>query len=199
MKRIIYFFILIITITSCAKDLVKWEFSRKPIINEAGDFSNSGLIIHKTISKNDIIAKLDLQDAELKTLKITYADVILNLLNVPQADSIKFELFCDAIPFKPSHTGVVAIKPGSTTKILNEEKIKLGSVSLQAINLVNTILDNVINNGQVIKFDLVARTVPGGALIEGKAEVSIYFDATIWKCIQKPTYAVFEKDKGPCN
>ncbi len=47
--------------------------------------------------------------------------MILNLLDVPQADSIKFELFCDAIPFKPSHTGVVAIKPGSTTKILNEE------------------------------------------------------------------------------
>lgn len=199
MKRIIYFFILMITMTSCDKELVKWEFTRKPKIEEVGDFKSGGLSIHKTISKNDIIAKLDLKDVELKDLKITYADVILNLLDVPQADSVKFELYCDAIPLKPTHTGVVAIKPGTILKVLNHEKIKLGPISLDAISFVNNTLNGVINDGKVIKFNLIARTVPSGALITGNAYVSIYFDAIIWKCIQKPAYALFENDKGPCN
>ncbi|MCC7025538.1 MAG: hypothetical protein LKG19_01335 [Saprospiraceae bacterium] len=200
MKTLFYYCILLMTIMSCKTELVKWEFTKSPTISESGDFTSSGLSIHKTITENDIAAKLDLDNVDLKTLKITYADVLLELLNVPQADSVKFELYCDAIPFKPTHTGTVAIKPGITLKVLNEEKIKLGPVSIGAITFVNNTLDGVINNGNVIKFNLLARTVPPGALITGRANVLINFNATFWKCIEKPEFTVFsDENKGLCN
>lgn len=202
MKSLFLYSILLISLISCETELVQWEFVRSPSIDERGDFTSSGLSIHKNISKSDIIDKLDFKfnDGTLKTLKINSANVILNLPNVPQADSIKFELFCDAIPFEPTHIGVVAIKPGLTVKILNEEKIKLGPVSFPVISLLNNTLDGVINKGNIIKFNLIARAIPSGALINGSASVLINFDATIWKCIQKPELTIFsDENKGPCQ
>ena len=54
------------TIMSCKTELVKWEFTKSPTISESGDFTSSGLSIHKTITENDIAAKLDLDNVDLR-------------------------------------------------------------------------------------------------------------------------------------
>ena len=185
--------------SACDKKKVKMEFTSTPHIIESGDFINSGLNIHKSVSESDIVSKLDLKDADLKSLKITDAYVTLELPSTPLADSIIFELYCDAIPLLATRKGAVAIPSRLTVKNLNEQKISLGPISLSVIDLINSALDGVINNGKVIRFNLIGRIKPSGAVIIGRAYILIDFAATYWKCVEVPDFLVDVSDnKGPC-
>ncbi len=203
MKKKLFFLAIFSTfITSCDLELVKWEFTALPSFTERGIFEKTGLLIHKSISINDIIKKLNLkQGAEIKSIKITSASLIITITDSPNlADSIKYRLTCDAIPIQPTHQGVAAIKKGDITGRLESQTIKLGPVSLNAIDLVNTSLATMLKTGNPLKFSVVANTIPSGSVIPVDVFLAINFYVTYWECVERPEITVFnDRNKGLCN
>jgi hypothetical protein len=203
MKHSIRFlFLSLLTLSSCNLELVKWEFTALPEFRERGTFEKTGLLIHKSISINDIIAKLNLkQGVEIKSIKITSASLIITITDSPNlADSIKYRVNCDAIPLQPTHEGVAAIKKGDISGQLEFQTIKLGPISLKAIDLVNTSLATMLQTGNPLKFSVTANTLPSGSVIPVDAYLSIDFFVTYWECIEKPELTVFDnRNKGICN
>ncbi|MBK9722755.1 MAG: hypothetical protein IPO78_14250 [Saprospiraceae bacterium] len=202
MKHILFLLTLMFVMSSCEKELAKWEFVNNFIINERGEYTSTGINIHKTITKNDIVSKLKLKSsAEIRDIKIKDAIVTIDLLqDFPQADSIKLELYCDAIPLIPTHKKTLAIKKGVTSKDFSKEKIKLGPISLETISFVNQALNNLVLKGGSIKFNLIGRTIPSGAILTGFSTVYVNMDVVYWECISKPEYFIFDvRHKGPCN
>ncbi|MBK9962236.1 MAG: hypothetical protein IPP06_13175 [Saprospiraceae bacterium] len=130
MKNLILFLTTIFILSGCEETKkVKLEFTSNPNINEIGTFTKTGVLVAKSIGKNDIINKLNLDsDVELKKLIITRAYAELRL-NEVKADSVIFELFCDAIPGFSIYKGSAALKQGSFEFDPQKKQVKLfGSI-----------------------------------------------------------------------
>ena len=168
MKNILTLIIRIFLFSGCEetkKD--KLEFTSNPNINELGEFTKTGVLIAKSISKSDIINKLNLDsDVELTKLIITRAFAEVHLNDV-KADSVLFDLYCDAIPLLSVYKGSVAVKQGFFEFNPQTKKVNLLGVSLTLTDLLNTQLDQVITNGKIIPG---AATSTGGNVTD-----SIYF------------------------
>ena len=198
-KNVALIFILA-TFISCKTELVKWEYISEAGIYEQGNFENNGLILHKTISKQDVASKLKLNGSEeLKSVKILTASAEALIDQTTTADSVSYELFCDAIPLVPTHKGVAKIKKGALDFKL-PQSVKLLGVNLETAVLLNNALDGVINNKKTVKFSLIARAIPSGTKLIGTANLKINLETKVWKCVEKPEITVFsDENKGPCN
>jgi len=201
MKNLLSFLITIILFTGCEETKkVKLEFTSNPEIYENGGFTKTGILIAKSISKEDIINKLNLDsDVEWKKLVITSALATVSLNSV-NADSLIFDLYCDAIPGLSIYKGSTAIKKGVFQLDPQEKKVKLFGVSLTLTDLLNTQLNQVINNGKTIRFRAEGRTFPSGTEVSGDAILSVQFAATYLKCVEWPDILISESENhGSCN
>jgi|JI10StandDraft_1071094.scaffolds.fasta_scaffold14115_4 hypothetical protein len=201
MKNILTFLITIILFSGCEETKkVKLEFTSNPNINEIGEFTKTGVLVAKSISKADIINKLNLDsDVELTKLIITRALAEVRLNDV-KADSVLFDLYCDAIPLLSVYQGSVAVKQGFFEFDPQTKKVKLLGVSLTLTDLLNTQLNEVITNGKIIRFRAVGRTFPAGSEVIGTANLQIEFAATYLKCVEWPDILISESENhGSCN
>jgi hypothetical protein len=159
-------------------------------------------LIAKSISRDDIINKLNLDsDVELKKLVITSAAAVVDLNNV-KADSLLFDLYCDAIPVPALsiYKGSTAVKGGIFEFDPQKKEVELFGVSLTLTDLLNTQLNQVITNGKVIRFRAEGRTFPSGTEVSGVASLSIHFAATYLKCVEWPDILISESENhGSCN
>ena len=201
MKNILTLIITIFLFSGCEETKkVKLEFTSNPNINELGEFTKTGVLIAKSISKSDIINKLNLDsDVELTKLIITRAFAEVHLNDV-KADSVLFDLYCDGIPLLSVYKGSVAVKQGFFEFNPQTKKVNLLGVSLTLTDLLNTQLDQVITNGKIIRFRAVGRTFPTGSEVNGTANLQIEFAATYLKCVEWPDILISESENhGACN
>lgn len=202
MKKYYYIF-LFLTFGSCKEELVKWKFSSKPTISNNGFFQKSGLIIREDIDRSSIIKEISKNEEFSDLIAITLDDARfgMEILNEPNlADSLRVEIFCDAIPLLSLYKDTIKIEPKYFSGNLSSKTVKLLGAKLEVISLLNPVLQEVVLNGRVIKFICEARTIPSGKLINGKGWFNIHFNAVITKCVKKPEFTVFsENNLGLCE
>ena len=201
MKNFLLFLTTIFILSGCEETKkVKLEFTSNPSIIETGAFTKTGVLVAKSIGKNDIINKLNLDsDVELKKLIITRVFTEVHLNDV-KADSVIFDLYCDAIPGFSIYKGSAAVKQGYFEFDPQEKQVKLFGVSLTLTDLLNTQLNQVINNGKVIRFRAEGRTFPAGTEVIGTANLQIDFAATYLKCVEWPDILISESEThGTCK
>ncbi|MBK7798957.1 MAG: hypothetical protein IPJ53_07585 [Saprospiraceae bacterium] len=201
MKNFLLFLTTIFILSGCEETKkVKLEFTSNPSIIETGAFTKTGVLVAKSIGKNDIINKLNLDsDVELKKLIITRVFTEVHLNDV-KADSVIFDLYCDAIPGFSIYKGSAAVKQGFFEFDPQKKQVKLFGVSLTLTDLLNTQLNQVITNGKVISFRAVGRTFPAGTEVIGTAYLQIDFAATYLKCVEWPDILISESENhGACN
>ena len=97
-KNVALIFILA-TFISCKTELVKWEYISEAGIYEQEILKTTDWYYIKQSVKQDVASKLKLNGSEeLKSVKILTASAEALIDQTTTADSVSYELFCDAIP-----------------------------------------------------------------------------------------------------